>query len=178
MTLPDWQDGNLQAVSPILDQWAATYGLPRDIVYGLVSQESRFNPDALGDAGRAHGLTQIWMTTAQGMGYAGDAQGLQDPNTSAQWGLLYLSNLLNRFGDMSIALSAYNGGYTNNTINDPAYVNGVLARADYFTQQWAGGVAPVSDPALDTTDTTGGGSAVISAMLVAGAGYLLWRGMR
>lgn len=155
MTLPDWQAVNLNAVSPVLDEWAGIYNLPRSIVYGLVSQESRFNPNAIGDAGRAHGLTQIWLTTAGGIGYSGDGPGLQDPNTNVQFGLLYLRNLLDRFGDMDIALSAYNGGFKNNTITNPAYVTGVTTRAAYFDDLWNA----VSDPApTDSPDATGDGS--------------------
>lgn len=180
MSLPDWQNGNLVSVAPILDGWALTYSLPREIVYGLVSQESRFNPNAIGDAGRAHGLTQIWYPTAKGMGYNGDENGLNDPNESAKWGLLYLRKMLDRFGDMNIALSAYNGGFHNGAITNPSYVNGVTSRADYFAQLW--GNAPIADadlppdPLLGTMDNSGGGNPIISAMLLAAGAYLLAQG--
>lgn len=169
MSLPDWQDANLQAVSPIIDEWAAYYGLPRSVAYGLVSQESRFNPNAVGDAGRAHGLTQIWLPTAQGIGYTGDASGLQEPNTNVQFGLLYLKQMLDRFGSMDNALSAYNGGFKGGIITNPSYVAGVMQRAAYFDALWNGTVA--TDNTGD--DASGSDSDTNSSGVVAGLALLV-----
>lgn len=158
MTLPDWSSSNVRTVGPILDDWATIYGLPREIVYGLVSQESRFNPNAIGDAGRAHGLTQIWLPTAQGLGYQGDGPGLQEPNVNVQFGLLYLRTMLDRFGTMERALSAYNGGLRGGQITNPAYVDGVLQRAGYFEQLWAseeGTETPLETPGDSGTNGSG-----------------------
>ena len=163
MSLPDWSAGNFAAVHPILDAWADTYGLERSLVYAVVSQESRFNPDAvrpepaINDA--SYGLTQILYRTAQGLGYTGTPAGLYDPDTNAQYGLRYLADQVNRFDDYELALSAYNGGLRNGVITNPDYVTAVLARLDYF-DSLAGGLAP-----NDTTATAGGG--VLAAIFLA-----------
>lgn len=160
MSLPDWPDANVQAAGPTLDQWADTYGLPRDIVYGLVSQESRFNPGAflMDRNGGSYGLTQISLPTATGLGYGGDGNGLYDPDTNVKWGLLYLKQLVDRFGDMNVALSAYNGGYVNGAITNPSYVNGVVQRALYFDQLWSGDAMDPSGSGIVVTDNGIGGT--------------------
>lgn len=173
MNLPDWSPNNLVAVAPILDDWAAYYGLPRSIVYGLVSQESRFNPNAIGDAGRAHGLTQIWFTTAQGLGYTGNDAGLQDPNVNVQFGLQYLKAMLDRFGSMDAALSAYNGGLHSGVITNQSYVDAVNGRAAYFDALWSSaddGSTPPDDTGGDGTN--GSGIATALALLVGAFGLL------
>lgn len=136
MTLPDWSDAKLQAVAPLIDGWASTYGLPVEIAYGLVSQESRFIPNATGSLGE-RGLTQIMPSTAKAIGYQGTDDGLYDPNTNLAWGLYYLAQQVGRFGDIDSALSAYNGGFKKGEITNPAYVNGVHQRAQYFLDQWS-----------------------------------------
>lgn len=166
MALPDWADSDLQDVAPYLDQWADSYNIDRAVIYGIASQESRFNADATGAAGEI-GVMQLMPSTAAGEGYSGDPALLYDPNTNIQWGVDYFAGLLNRFNDTDTALSAYNGGYRNGTITDPDYVNGVAARAAYFTALWAG-----QDPAAASLAAGGGGGVTVTGWLVlAGLGY-------
>lgn len=140
-TNPTWQNADAERASPTLDTWAALYNLPRAIVYGLVAMESNFKPNAyraepkINDA--SYGLTQILLNTARGLGFGGTPADLYDPDTNVQYGLLYLRKMLDRFNSLDVALSAYNGGYRNNTITNPSYVVGVMDRANYFTQAWA-----------------------------------------
>lgn len=193
MSLPDWSQANADAAGPVIDYYAGLYGLPRAVMYGLVSQESRFTPTAIrqepaiNDA--SYGLTQILYKTAQGLGYAGTPAGLFDPTTNVSLGFQFFSGLVSRFGDVNIALSAYNGGYRNNTITNPSYVSGVMSRAAYFDALWntadtsdfnANDYTIADDGGTDsTTDTSNlgnAGSAGLGTLLAfAGAAFLLWR---
>ena len=151
MRLPDWDLINEHAAALFIDAWAFVYTLPRHVCYGLISQESRFNPRARRDEPRladaSYGLTQILWHTAQGLGYRGDPEGLYDSDTNVKLGLLYFRNLLRRFESLSIAISAYNGGYRHHTITNQPYLDAVNGRADYFEQQFAAAVATSSPPA-------------------------------
>lgn len=148
-TQPTWQNADAERASPTLDTWAALYNVPRAIVYGLVAMESNFKPNAyraepkINDA--SYGLTQILLNTARGLGFGGQPADLYDLDTNVQYGLLYLRKMLDRFNSLDVALSAYNGGYRNNTITNPSYVTGVMDRANYFTQAWAA-AGPTLDP--------------------------------
>lgn len=134
---------------------AQGYGIPLHVAYGLIAQESGFNPNAIGDAGKSFGLVQIQLRTAQGLGYTGSSTGLLDPATNVQLGMKYLRGQLDRAGTIPAALSAYNGGYrpisgygaprADGTFANQAYVNGVLDKAAYFEQYLAEqGVGPVA----------------------------------
>lgn len=184
MSLPDWDATNFANAQPVLDEWISVYGLPPALAYGMVAWESRFNPRAflLDRNGGSVGLCQISLPTAQGLGYSGgmgsasDLSGLYDPDTNAQFGLLYLRNQLDRYnGDYSQALSAYNAGSAISG-NLTSYVQNVLARVDYFTALFADASATP-----DTSGDTSGGAdagalAAVAAFAVVGA--LLWRAVR
>jgi soluble lytic murein transglycosylase-like protein len=174
MALPDWSASNFAAVQSVLDAWADTYGLERSLVYAVVSQESRFNPNAvrpepqINDA--SYGLTQILYGTAQGLGYTGTPAGLYDPDTNAEYGLRYLFNQVNKWGgNLELALSAYNGGLRGTTVTNPAYVAGVLDRKAYFDSliDTSGGVIVYDS---STTATAGGGFLAV-LFLAIGLGY-------
>lgn len=64
--------------------------VPVELVHKVVRRESRYQPRVIG-AGYAMGLMQIKYSTARGMGYAGNAQGLLDPDTNLFWGVKYLA---------------------------------------------------------------------------------------
>jgi hypothetical protein len=83
--------------------------------------------------------------------------------------------MLDRFGNMEIALSAYNGGYRNQTINNPAYVTGVLERANYFAAQWNAAI-PTPAPAPDA-NTPVTAEAGLSWWLIVGIGALIGMGV-
>ena len=153
MTLPDWSASDLAIAAPVLDTWIAAYSLPADLVYGLVSQESRFKPTAflLDRNGGSYGLMQLDLPTAQGLGYTGDGPGLYDPNTNVQLGLLYLSQLLNKYQDQGQALSAYNCGYPTGCAAGDAYAAAVQTRAFYFQDLWG-----TTTGAGGSFDTSGG----------------------
>lgn len=64
--------------------------VPVELVHKVVRRESRYHPRAVG-GGYAMGLMQIKYSTARGMGYTGNAQGLLDADTNLHWGVRYLA---------------------------------------------------------------------------------------
>jgi soluble lytic murein transglycosylase-like protein len=94
------------AYVPLIEQAAARYGLDPAVLYGLIQQESDFDPSATSSAG-AQGLTQLMPSTAASLGVTEPL----DPAQSIEGGARYLSQLLHQFaGNTSDALAAYNAG--------------------------------------------------------------------
>jgi soluble lytic murein transglycosylase-like protein len=98
--------GGGSAYAPLIEQAAARYGLDPSLLYGLIQQESGFDPSASSSAG-ALGLTQLMPSTAASLGVAEPL----DPAQSIEGGARYLSQLLHQFaGNTADALAAYNAG--------------------------------------------------------------------
>lgn len=98
-----------------------------NLVSGIITQESGGNPNAIGDNGCSYGLMQLntcagWL---QSYGYDSTRDNLLDPATNINYGCQYLNMLLNRYGNVSQAVSAYNAG-SPTTINQN-YVSNVIA---------------------------------------------------
>jgi len=80
------------------------------IVQILTRHESGFNPSALSTAG-ARGLMQLMPETATSLGVTD----IDDPEQNVAAGTRYLAEQLRRYGDLQLALAAYNAGPT--TVN-------------------------------------------------------------
>jgi soluble lytic murein transglycosylase len=94
--------------------WAAQNRLPVHLVYGIIRQESAFDPQAQSWAG-ARGLMQLMPATARelagkaGLAYSHDK--LSDPAFNVRLGTTYFSQVLNMFDqNLELALAGYNGG--------------------------------------------------------------------
>jgi soluble lytic murein transglycosylase len=90
--------------------------LPRAIAYGIMRQESSFDPTAISGAG-AVGLMQLMPATAKhtaardGIPYGGN---LFDPQENMRLGSAYFTGLIKNFGNcLPLAIAAYNAGPTN-----------------------------------------------------------------
>jgi len=80
------------------------------IMLSLIHAESRGESTAIGDSGRAVGLTQIWTSTAQQYGDVGP-EDLLDPETNIDYAFRHLHYLLKRYrGNLALALYAWNRG--------------------------------------------------------------------
>ncbi len=91
------------------------FTIDKALVYALVRQESRFNPNVVSSAG-AIGLMQLMpQTAARALGddkIIADPNALYDPATNLRAGQDYVDLLMHQStrGDMLRAVAAYNGG--------------------------------------------------------------------
>jgi soluble lytic murein transglycosylase-like protein len=88
-----------------VDAAADRAGLDRRLLHGLVAVESAFQPRAVSPVG-AGGLTQLMPATAAELGVTDRF----DPDQSLAGGAAYLAAQIARFGDVRLALAAYNSG--------------------------------------------------------------------
>ena len=90
---------------PLIREAEVRYRLPPGLMQALVWAESRFNPMAISPAGAA-GLAQLMPATARELGVLNR----HDPAQNIDGGARYLRQMLDRFGDVHLALAAYNAG--------------------------------------------------------------------
>ena len=88
----------------IADRIANEYGIPPALFRSLITAESGWNPVAKSPAG-AYGLTQLIPSTARQMGV-----NPYDPIDNLRGGAKYLRKMIDMFGDLNLALAAYNAG--------------------------------------------------------------------
>jgi hypothetical protein len=96
-----------------IDLAARRHGVDGRLLAALVWRESSFDPNAVSWAGAA-GLTQLMPATARSLGLRVDATVDErfDPAKNLDAGARYLGQQLGRFGDVTLALAAYNAGPT------------------------------------------------------------------
>lgn len=106
----------VRALRPWLREAAEAHGVDRHLLKALIAVESGFDATAVSPRG-AVGLMQIMP--AYGDHYATEAerrrpaeQRLRDPRTNILTGARMLSDLLQRFGRVDLALAAWNAGPT------------------------------------------------------------------
>ena len=86
---------------------ADAHGVPPALVKAVVATESSFNPRAVSAKG-AQGLMQLMPATARSLG-------VEQPlhvEQNLDGGVRYLRSLIDRYGDWTRALAAYNAGPT------------------------------------------------------------------
>jgi soluble lytic murein transglycosylase len=84
---------------------ARAQNLPPALVKAVIAAESRFDSEAVSRAG-AQGLMQLMPATARSLGVADPFR----PDDNVDGGTRYLRAMMDRYGDMSRALAAYNAG--------------------------------------------------------------------
>ncbi len=92
--------------APAIAHHAAKYGVPAELICGLMIQESGVNPRARSSVG-ATGLMQLMPATARRMG----VQNIHDPVQNIEGGVRYLRYLMDLFhGNIPKVLAGYNAG--------------------------------------------------------------------
>ena len=112
----------------IINNYAEIHELNPTLVFAVIHAESRFNPDVVSRAG-ASGLMQIMESTAYWLAPQAAVENFDyaaqifDPEINIRLGTFYLNMLLNRFGDLDVALAAYNAGSGNvgSCLRNPDY---------------------------------------------------------
>lgn len=111
---------------------SATYGVSSALLKAVFANESGFDPSATGDAGRAFGIGQMWLSTAKGLGFGGTGADLLRAEIAIPLAAKYLGNQLVRYhGDQAAALSAYNAGHNMIPPSGPEAIANVTNR-DYL----------------------------------------------
>lgn len=117
---PDWYLRTKYPLEyePIVSAHARNYDLDPALLAAVIYAESRFDPDAVSEAG-AIGLMQLLPDTAKGIALrTGGARfvvaDLRDPEINVRYGSWYLDHLRDRYGrDTRLALAAYHAGPGN-----------------------------------------------------------------
>lgn len=123
-------------------KYAAEYSVDETLLYSVIKTESDFEPDAVSSAG-ARGLTQItqdtfdWLLTKTHEEYTFDD--LFTPEVSVKYGALFLSILLDEYGETETAVAAYHAGMGN--------VSGWLGDKQYSSDGVHLDEIPISDTA-------------------------------
>ncbi len=104
MVVPQVDRGQYDAA---FEAAAARHGLPVNLIKAVARVESAFDPLAVSSAG-ARGLMQLMPDTGRAMG----VRDFFDPEESIDAGARYLRKMLDRFGELELALAAYNAGPT------------------------------------------------------------------
>jgi len=120
----------------IIEKACSRHSVDPALVKGLIKAESAFNANAVSAAG-AKGLMQLMDATAKELGVTD----VFDPEQNIEAGVRYLSNLLAKYKDVTLALAAYNAGPgavdrwggIPPLAETQAYVPRVLAYKDEFT---------------------------------------------
>jgi soluble lytic murein transglycosylase-like protein len=94
-----------QPFQEAVDAAAAAHGLDPKLLHALVVTESAYRSDAVSPVGAA-GLTQLMPGTALDLG----VRNRFDPAENLRGGADYLARQIIRFGDLKLALAAYNSG--------------------------------------------------------------------
>jgi hypothetical protein len=95
----------MEDISPLVLKYAKLYNVSPYIVRSIIEVESSFNPHAISCSG-ACGLMQLKPSTAYDMGITN----FWNPEKNIEAGTKYMKLMLDKFGNLTTALAAYNQG--------------------------------------------------------------------
>ncbi|HUK56381.1 MAG TPA: lytic transglycosylase domain-containing protein [Nitrospiria bacterium] len=145
-----------ERLAELIYQESLRYGYAPELIVSVIMTESSFSQRAYSRKG-AIGLMQIKPGTGQEMAEINQisfhgAKALYDPNLNIKLGIQYLALLHQRFGDLKLALTAYNygptriAGYMDRGENiPPGYTRKVLRRYEQLLQENPSDDSPTTD---------------------------------
>ena len=101
-----------------VEKYSDEYGVDENLIYSIIRNESRFNPDAVSSSD-AKGLMQIMDSTVKDIANGIDELEYDfldvfDPETNIHLGVDYFSELLKKYNYViPLAVAAYNAGFGN-----------------------------------------------------------------
>ncbi|MFH1454183.1 MAG: lytic transglycosylase domain-containing protein [Armatimonadota bacterium] len=95
-------------IAPLIEKYANKYKVDPHLVKAIMKTESNFNPYAVSPWG-AKGLMQLMPATAKSLGVTD----IFDPEQNIHAGTRYIKGLIERMGNMTFAIAAYNAGPYN-----------------------------------------------------------------
>jgi soluble lytic murein transglycosylase len=98
----------------IISSHAENYEIDGALLAAVIYRESKFDVEAVSESG-AVGLMQLLPATADGIatftgGSAFETDDLYNPELNVRYGSFYLKRLIDRYGNLELALAAYNAG--------------------------------------------------------------------
>lgn len=117
-----------ETVQDVIIDECEKYGISPAVVIAIIEKESKFDTYAIGDDGRSFGLMQIQAKWHLQRMIDLNCTDLFNPSQNVTVGIDYLAELLNKYGDIEKALTAYNRGNYNGTVTE--YAKAVLANAE------------------------------------------------
>lgn len=102
--------------SEYVELYAQEYNVDKNLIYAVIKAESNFDTKAESHKG-AKGLMQLMYPTAQDVAkelkITIDEESIIDPKVNINIGTKYISNLIGKYGNIGVALAAYNAGSGN-----------------------------------------------------------------
>jgi Transglycosylase SLT domain len=99
------KEGKPKSIDEIITEIAKEFAIDASLVKAIITAESNCNPNAKSAKG-AQGLMQLMPATAKGLKVAKPF----DPRENIVGGVKYIKGLMASYGDLRLALAAYNAG--------------------------------------------------------------------
>ena len=102
--------------SEYVEKYSKEYEVDENLIYAMIKAESNFNTTAISNK-NAQGLMQLMYSTAEEIAESINLElteeNIFEPEINIQIGTKYISNLLQKYECVEIALAAYNAGSGN-----------------------------------------------------------------
>ena len=122
-----------------INKVAKSYEIAPEIVFAMIEKESAYDTTEIGDGGDSEGLMQVQRQHHEKRMERLGVTDLFDPYGNVLVGVDYLAELIAEYGDMGMALTAYNAGpsgayeyYFSEGIYANEYAEEVLEQSEIF----------------------------------------------
>lgn len=99
-----------------VSKYSNEYEIDENLIYALIKVESNFKSNAISRS-NAQGLMQLLYSTAEEIagknGIELTEEKILEPETNINLGTIYISELINKYDNLEVALAAYNAGSGN-----------------------------------------------------------------